>query len=156
MDEERYEQVRRFLGLDFGEKNIGVAVSDPFGWTAQGLKTIQRKDRSADKEELKKIINTYQIGAVVIGLPKDIKGEEGPQAKRVKRWAEGIKKALNLEVIFWDERLTTREAEKVLIEADLSRKQRKKVIDKTAATLILQGYLDYRRREPRINTNKHK
>ena len=93
---------------------------------------------------------------MVIGLPKDIKGEEGPQAKRVKRWAEGIKKALNLEVIFWDERLTTREAEKVLIEADLSRKQRKKVIDKTAATLILQGYLDYRRMEPRINTNKHK
>ncbi len=131
----------RIMGLDVGEKRIGVAVSDPLGYTAQGVSTIKRENA----EELKKIVSDYNIAKIVVGLPKNMNGSIGEQGKKVLDFIEELKKKINLPILTWDERLTTKEAEGVLLRADLSRAKRKKVIDKLAAVLILQGYLDRQR-----------
>lgn len=132
----------RVLGLDLGEKTIGVAVSDPLGFTAQGVKTINRKGKKTDIEELKQICQEYQVDTIVLGLPKNMNGTIGPQGEKVISYGEFIKENIGLPLKLWDERLTTVAAHKAMLEADLSRAKRKKIVDKLAATYILQGYLD--------------
>lgn len=134
----------RILGLDIGDKTIGVAVSDPLGLTAQGIKTLRRNGITKDLEELRAICKEYQIKKIVAGLPKNMNGTLGPQGEKVLEFLHIIKTALRLPVETWDERLSTVSAEKLLIEGDVGRKKRKKVIDKMAAVLILQNYLDSR------------
>lgn len=132
------------LGLDVGSKTIGVAVSDALGITAQGLKTIYWDENhlnSAD-EQLDTIIKDHQIEKIVVGLPKNMNGTIGERGKRSEKYAKHIEKVHSLPVLLWDERLSTIAAERVLLEADLSRSKRKKVIDKMAAVMILQGFLD--------------
>jgi putative Holliday junction resolvase len=132
----------RFMGLDIGSRTIGVAISDELGITAQGLKTIRRTSKGADFEEITKIINEFQIGKIVVGLPKNMDGTLGKQAETVLQWVRSLKEEVNLPVETWDERLSTVEASKVLLEADVSRRKRKKAVDKLAAVIILQGYMD--------------
>lgn len=132
----------RVLGLDVGEKTIGVAVSDPLGLTAQGIKTIERKGKKSDIEELKKICSDYTVDTIVVGLPKNMNGTIGPQGEKIINFSEFIKDNINVPIKLWDERLTTVAAHKAMLEADLSRAKRKKLVDKVAATYILQGYLD--------------
>ncbi|MCL0106194.1 Holliday junction resolvase RuvX [Peptococcaceae bacterium] len=132
----------RILGLDIGDKIVGVSISDSLGLTAQALRVIQRSNDKKDIEALKKIIDKYQVERIVVGLPKNMNGTLGIQAEKIKEFSCKIKKHVEVPLEFWDERLTTVEAEKLLIRADMSRKKRKKVIDKLAATFILQGYLD--------------
>ena len=132
----------RILGLDVGDRTIGVAVSDPLGFTAQGVTTVRRKSIEADLEELKKICNEYQVDTFVVGLPKNMNGTLGPQGEKVMNFCEVLKEAIDIPIKMWDERLTTVAAHKAMLEADLSRAKRKKLVDKIAATYILQGYLD--------------
>ena len=134
--------MKRIMGLDVGNKTIGVAVSDPLGITSQGITTVRRKGIKSDFKELNDIINEYNIEKVIIGLPKNMNNTIGPQGEKVLKFAEKFKEKFNLEVIFQDERLTTVSAERILIDADVSRKKRKDVIDKVAATYILQTYLE--------------
>lgn len=133
------------MGLDLGDKTIGVAVSDEFGWTAQGVEVIHRKNLNADIESLNNIITEYSVEEIVVGLPKNMNGTIGPRAERTIELVEILKERIQLPFVLWDERLTTVSAKRTLIEADVSRKNRKKVIDKMAAMLILQGYLDMKR-----------
>jgi putative Holliday junction resolvase len=135
----------RIMGLDVGTHTIGVAISDELGITAQGLKTVKRRSLEADFEEISSIIDHFEISKIVVGLPKNMDGTLGKQAEKVFRWIRDLKDRTHLPVVTWDERLSTVGASKVLLEADLSRRKRKKVIDKLAAVLILQGYLDQRR-----------
>lgn len=130
------------MGLDIGSHTIGVALSDELGITAQGLKTIRRKSFSEDLKELNQIIQQFDVHKIVAGLPKNMNGSLGRQAELILKWIQTVQKELALPIVTWDERLTTVGASKILLEADLSRKKRKGVIDKIAAVLILQGYLD--------------
>ena len=130
------------MGLDVGSHTIGVAISDELGISAQGLKTLRRKSIEEDFGELSAIIRQYDIESIVVGLPKNMNGTLGKQAEFIFQWIEILKNKISLPVATWDERLTTVGATRVLLEADLSRRKRKKVIDKVAAVLILQGYLD--------------
>lgn len=132
----------RILGLDVGSKTIGVAISDPLGWTAQGIDTIRRKNKEQDLEAVKKICNDYGVETIVIGLPKNMNGTIGESGERVLALSELIKEKTGLPIEMWDERLTTVAAHRAMLEADLSRGKRKKIVDKVAATYILQGYLD--------------
>lgn len=133
----------RSMGLDVGDKTIGVAISDLFGWTAQGLETIQRIGIKKDLQRLEAIIKEHDINKIVVGLPKNMNGTIGPQGEKVLEFNERLKgRFKDVEIVLWDERLTTVAAERSLIEADVSRKKRKEVIDKMAAVYILQGYLD--------------
>ncbi len=136
----------RAIGLDFGEKTIGVAVSDPLGIIAQGVKTIRRKSWQVDLEKLHKIIEEYEAERLVVGLPRNMDGSYGPSAEKVQVFMEKLK-IFNLPIEPEDERLTTVMAERALLEGDVSRKKRKQVIDQVAAALILQGYLDRLSRE---------
>lgn len=138
----------RILGIDFGSKRMGIAISDPLGFTAQGIAVVGRgKTFEDDLRELKRIIKKYGgVDEIVVGFPKTMSGEIGEQAKMVLDFVEAIKKEFKLNVNTWDERLTTVEAEKALISAGLSREKRKKVIDKSAAARILQSYLDRKRK----------
>ena len=130
------------MGLDIGSRTIGVAVSDELGITAQGLKTIRRKSFQEDIEELISIIHQFDVKKVVVGLPKNMDGTIGKQAEMIFRWIKSFQEMATFPVVTWDERLSTVGASKILLEADLSRQKRKGVIDKLAAVLILQGYLD--------------
>ena len=135
----------RILGLDFGMKTIGVAVSDPLGWTAQGVEIIRRQDEKnlkASIERLKTICQEYNIEQIVLGCPKNMNNTEGERVKKTVAFKKRIKKELQLPVKMWDERLSTVAAERDLLEADVLRAKRKLVIDKMAAVFILQGYLD--------------
>lgn len=134
----------RVLGLDVGTKTVGVALSDEFGWTAQGLTTLKINEEKSEFgfEEIGQLIKEYQVETVVIGLPKNMNGTIGPRAEASKQFASEIENKFAVPTVLWDERLTTMAAERILLEADVSRKKRKKVIDKMAAVMILQGYLD--------------
>jgi len=136
-----HKKLMRIMGLDVGSKTIGVAISDELEITAQGLKTIKRKAMEDDLRELDAIISQFKIEKIVVGLPKNMDGSLGKQAEFVLGWIEDFKNKIQLPVETWDERLSTVEATKTLLKADLSRKKRKGVIDKVAAVLILQGYL---------------
>lgn len=134
----------RVLGLDVGTKTVGVALSDEFGWTAQGLTTLKINEEKNEFgfDEIGQLIKEYQVETVVIGLPKNMNGTIGPRAEASKQYASEIENKFTVPTVLWDERLTTIAAERVLLEADVSRKKRKKVIDKMAAVMILQGYLN--------------
>ena len=132
----------RILGLDIGSKTIGVAVSDPLGWTAQGVTTIKRDCYTKDVEAVMKICKEYGVETIVAGMPKNMNGTIGPSGEMVKNLCEQIEKSFHGKIEFWDERLTTVAAHRAMLEADLSRAKRKKIVDKIAATYILQGYLD--------------
>ena len=134
------------MGLDVGTHNIGVAISDELGITAQGLKTVKRKSKEEDFEEINALIRQFEINKIVVGLPINMNGTIGKQAEMVFRWIKNYENKIHIPVVTWDERLSTQGATKVLLEADLSRSKRKKVIDKLAAVLILQGYLDQHRK----------
>lgn len=134
----------RILGLDVGSKTIGVAVSDEMGYTAQGLTTIRRTTEEEDLAVVRGLVAEYGATEVVVGLPRRLDGSLGEAAQGVLAFVERLKEGLGAEVKTWDERLSTVAASKMLIAADVSRKKRKKVIDKLAAVLILQAYLDYR------------
>lgn len=134
----------RIMGLDLGDKTIGVAISDAMKWTAQGLETIQRKQEKQDVHRLREIVSEHEVESIVLGLPVNMNGTMGPRSELVKNFAAVLEKQLKLPVYFWDERLSTVAAERTLLEADISRKKRKHVIDKLAAVIILQGYLDAR------------
>jgi len=137
-----HKNLMRIMGLDIGSRTIGVAVSDELGITAQGLKTIRRKSFPEDIEELISIIRQFDVKKVVVGLPKNMDGTIGKQAEMIFRWIKSFQEKMTFPVVTWDERLSTVGASRVLLEADLSRQKRKGVIDKLAAVLILQGYLD--------------
>ncbi|AEN87521.1 Holliday junction resolvase RuvX [Priestia megaterium] len=134
----------RVLGLDVGTKTIGVAVSDEMGWTAQGIETIKIADEQMEQSypRLQELIDEYSVEKIVVGLPKNMNGTIGPRGEACIEFADNVKEKLNIETMMWDERLSTMAAERVLLSADVSRKKRKKVIDKMAAVMILQGYLD--------------
>lgn len=129
--------------MDVGDKRIGMAISDALGWTAQGIPTLERRGKQYDLEFIKQVIDEYQPECIVIGLPKNMNGSIGPQGEKVKFFAENLKEHFQQEIIFWDERLTTVSAHKVMIQGDVSRKKRKQRVDQVAAVLILQNYLDY-------------
>jgi putative Holliday junction resolvase len=133
----------RILGLDVGTKTIGVAVSDEMGWTGQGIATIRRTNIRADLAELDKYLQQYAVEKIVVGVPRNMNGSIGNAAEQVYFFIERLREKFTIPVDTWDERLSTVAAERVLLEADMSRGKRKKVIDKVAAVLILQGYLDY-------------
>lgn len=133
----------RILGIDLGDKKIGLALSDPLGWTAQGLGVITSKGSiNADIATINEYVKHYEVEKIIIGLPLNMDGSSGPHAEKARAFAEQLSHKLNIPVEMIDERLTTVAAEKLLLEADLSRAKRKKVIDKMAAVLILQIYLD--------------
>ena len=135
----------RILGLDIGTKRIGVAVSDPLGITAQSVAVVECKGSEKDLERIASLVKEYKVTEIVVGVPYNMDGSEGPQAQQVRRFMAEITARVGLPVREWDERLSTVAAERVLLEADMSRAKRRKVIDKVAAVIILQGYLDKRR-----------
>lgn len=141
----------RILGLDFGDKTIGVAVSDPFGWTAQGVEIIRRENPKEFKKcmrRLAELVEQYQSERIILGYPKNLDGSEGDRCVKTRDFCERIQRRFpKVEVLLWDERFSTIAAERSLREVGLSHDQRKSVIDKMAAVHILQGYLDSRTRE---------
>lgn len=135
--------MKRYLGLDIGDRTIGVAVSDLLGLTAQGVETIRRKNFASDIARLGELMQQYETSELVSGYPKNMNGSEGERCEVVRSFIDEVKKVYpDIHVMFWDERLSTVAATRSLLEADLSRRKRKKVIDKMAAVFILQGYLD--------------
>lgn len=135
----------RILGLDFGSKTVGVAVSDGLLLTAQGVETIERKDENKLRKtcaRIEELIAEYEITEIVLGLQKNMNNTEGERVEKTKAFGEMLERRTGLPVHYWDERLTTVAAEQILIESGVRRENRKAVIDKVAAGLILQGYLD--------------
>jgi putative Holliday junction resolvase len=135
----------RALGLDYGTKTIGVAVSDGLGLTAQTVTTIRRTNLKADLAALGALVREYEAERFVVGLPLNMDGTEGPRAEATRRFVDALTQTLGLPVELWDERLSTVAAQRTLLEADLSRAKRREVIDQMAAQFILQGWLDARR-----------
>ena len=135
---------RRVLGLDVGSKTIGVAVSDPLGITAQGLNTIRRKNKRVDFAQLQALIREYQIAEIVVGYPLRMSGAEGTQAEKMQQFAQELRQRFELPVHLWDERLTSAEANRLLRDSEMSIKRRGEVVDRLAAVLILQGWMDCR------------
>lgn len=137
----------RTMGLDVGSKTIGVAISDALGWTAQGIETIKINEDQDEfgMDRLGELIKQYEVTHIVVGYPKNMNNSIGPRAEASERFAALLEEVYSISVTLWDERLTTMAAEKMLISADVSRKNRKKVIDKMAAVMILQGYLDFKK-----------
>ncbi|MFC6039798.1 Holliday junction resolvase RuvX [Paenisporosarcina macmurdoensis] len=134
----------RVMGLDVGSKTVGVAISDAFGWTAQGIETIKIDEANEifGIERIAELMKLHEVSSFVVGYPKNMNNSIGPRAEASERFAELLRQTFEKPVFLWDERLTTSAAEKMLISADVSRKKRKQVIDKMAAMMILQGYLD--------------
>ncbi|KRF18508.1 Holliday junction resolvase RuvX [Paenibacillus sp. Soil787] len=132
----------RWIGLDYGDKTIGVAMSDELGWTAQGLEVIHRRKPGEDMQRLEAIVKQYGVTQIVVGLPKNMNNTIGPRGELAIAFSQELEQKLSVPVHLWDERLTTVAATRTLLEADVSRKKRKQVIDKMAAQLILQGYMD--------------
>lgn len=140
----------RILALDYGSKRIGIALSDELGITARGLATINRKGRAQDIEKISRLVEEYGVEKLVIGYPLRLDGTEGIQCEKVSRYADILSSSLSIPVIKWDESLSTKEAETTLIEADIKPRKRRELVDKVAATIILQGYLN------NLNRNKAK
>jgi putative holliday junction resolvase len=133
---------RRLLGLDLGEKTVGLALSDPGLTVASPITTIRRTKFTADATELLRIAADRQVGGLVIGLPLNMDGSEGPRCQSVRQFAVNLTKLQDLPILFWDERLSTVAVERNMIDADMSRAKRAKVVDQAAAAFILQGVLD--------------
>lgn len=134
----------RIMGLDVGSKTVGVAISDELGWTAQGITTITINEDNKDYgfKKVGKLITEYQVSKVVVGYPKNMNGTIGPRGEASEFYASELTRRYQVPTVLWDERLTTMAAERLLIEADVRREKRKAVIDKMAAVMILQGFLD--------------
>ena len=135
----------RIMGLDFGSKTVGVAISDPLFLTAQGIEIVRRKSQGKLRQTLARIEELkeeYEVGKIVLGFPKNMNNTEGERVEKTKAFGEMLERRTGLPVHYWDERLTTVAAEQILIESGVRRENRKAVIDKVAAGLILQGYLD--------------
>lgn len=132
----------RSMGLDYGDKTIGIAISDIMGWTAQSKAVIRRNNLRDDFAKLKEYIVEYNVEEIIVGLPINMDGTAGNRVDKTEQFVNFLKKRINIPIILWDERLSTKQAESILLEANLSRKKRKKVIDQLAASIILQNYLD--------------
>jgi putative holliday junction resolvase len=132
----------RILGLDYGEKRIGVAICDELGMTAQGLPTIVRKTKKHDSEILENLIRNYKVEKIVIGYPVRLDGSEGVQCEKVNRFTSLLESNFSLPVVKWQETLSTKEAEEILINSGVRWEKRKQLVDKLAACIILQSYLD--------------
>ena len=132
----------RIMALDVGSRTISIACSDALLMTAQGIETIRRTSLENDFNRLRELISEYEVHELVVGMPKNMNGTKGDRAEKTEEFVEKMKAVIDLPVTFWDERLSTVMAERQLIAADVSRKKRKGVIDKMAAVVILQGYLD--------------
>ena len=132
----------RILGLDVGSRRIGIAVSDPLGITAQGLDTLQRRNKRTDLAALELVIRQYTVREIVVGLPLRMSGAEGTQSDKMLLFAEDLRKRFRIPVHLWDERLTSAEANRLLRETDLSIEKRAKAVDRMAAVLILQGWME--------------
>jgi putative holliday junction resolvase len=130
------------LGLDVGSRRIGIAISDPLGITAQGLETLRSKNKKHDFSYLYRIIRDYEVKEIVVGLPLRMSGAEGAQAEKIQAFAEDLHKHFKLPVHLWDERLTSAEANRILRETDLSIEKRTQAVDRMAAILILQNWMD--------------
>jgi putative Holliday junction resolvase len=133
----------RILALDPGTKRIGVALSDELGWTAQPLETFERKSPEADAAHIKDLVRRHDVREIVMGMPVHLSGRMGPAAQSAQRFLEMIQSAVEVPVVAWDERLTTKAAEQLLIDADVSRKKRKGAVDRVAAALLLKSYLEH-------------
>ncbi len=138
------ESPHRVLGLDVGARRIGLAISDPLGITAQGLDTLHRKNKKYDLAYLRRLIRENDIKEIVVGLPLRMSGAEGTQAEKIQAFAEDLRRHFKLPVHLWDERLTSAEANRLLRETDLSIEKRGQAVDRMAAILILQGWMDNR------------
>ena len=132
----------RIMSLDVGSRTIGIACSDALLMTAQGIETIRRTSLEKDFNRVQELIAEYEVHELVVGMPKNMNGTKGERAEKTEEFVEKMKEVIDLPVSYWDERLSTVMAERQLIAADVSRKKRKSVIDKMAAVVILQGYLD--------------
>jgi len=132
----------RLMGLDVGSKTLGLALSDVTRTIASGLTTLSRTKFSADARRLLELAQEHGVGGLVLGLPINLDGSEGPRAQATRAFARGLARLTAIPILFWDERLSTAAAERTLLEADMSRRRRAQVIDKVAATLILQGALN--------------
>ncbi|MBW2631107.1 MAG: Holliday junction resolvase RuvX [Deltaproteobacteria bacterium] len=135
----------RVLGLDYGEKRIGVAICDDLGMIARGIATIARKYWKRDIEQIAGLVGEYGARKIVVGYPVRLDGTEGIQCEKVNRFIDALEAGVSVPVVKWNEALSTKEAESLLIEADMNRRKRKGVVDKLAAAIILQDYLDYMR-----------
>jgi putative holliday junction resolvase len=131
----------RILALDYGTKRIGVALSDELGWTAQPLETFERRTLDRDVAHIVSLVETHEVGQVVLGFPLQLDGREGPAIQAMRTFAVHLEQGLPVPLVFWDERLTTKAAEDLLIAADVSRKKRKGAVDRVAAAILLQSYL---------------
>lgn len=134
----------RILAIDYGSRRMGLAVSDLLGITAQGLETLERRNKRRDFEYLEKLVGDYQVREIVVGYPLHMSGDKGPQSEKVAQFAEELREKLNLPVHLWDERLTSAEANRVLREAEVSIQKRARAVDRMAAVLILQSFLQAR------------
>lgn len=144
-EEKSGQRVGRVLGLDVGARRIGIAVSDPLGITAQGLETLQRQNKRKDFAALEKLIREYAVRQIVVGLPLRMSGAEGTQSDKMMLFADDLRKRFRLPVHLWDERLTSAEANRLLRETEMSINKRAKAVDRMAAVLILQGWMEMRR-----------
>ena len=135
----------RYLGLDVGDRTIGAAVSDPSGTLASGLATVRRVGPRKDLRAVAELVRRHEAGEIVVGLPRSLDGSVGPQARKVLSFMDGLRLLVKVPVVPWDERFTSVVAQRTLIEANVSRRDRKAVVDKVSAVLILQNYLDYRK-----------
>src|ERR1700692_3375384 len=136
----------RVMGLDVGSRRIGIAVSDPLGITAQGLETLERRNKRQDLAALERVIREYSVREIVVGLPLRMSGAEGTQSDKMQGFAEDLRKRFRLPIHLWDERLTSAEANRLLRETELSIEKRAKAVDRMAAMLILQGWMESRGR----------
>lgn len=134
----------RLMGIDYGDRQIGIAVSDELFLTAQGITTLRNSGDERVLNDIRKLAEEYNVTEVIVGLPKNMNGSIGPRGQLAESFAASLREALSLPVNLWDERLTTMSAQRTLLEADVSRKKRKAVIDKMAAALILQNYMDFK------------
>ena len=148
--------MERIIGLDFGSKTTGVAVSDPFGWTAQGVEIIRRKEENKLRKTLARIeelVKEYGASRIVLGLPKNMNNSLGDRAEKSLAFTEMLERRTGLPVVMWDERLTTVAADRTMMEAGIRREHRREYVDEIAAVFILQNYLDYLSCHP-METNK--
>src|SRR4026208_1323587 len=132
---------KRILALDYGTKRIGVALSDELGWTAQPLETLNRRTLDRDIAHIVSLVGMHEVGRVLLGFPIQLDGREGPVVQAMREFHARLEQGVTVPVILWDERLTTKAAEDLLIAADVSRKKRKGVVDRIAASILLQSYL---------------
>lgn len=140
------ERVPRHLGLDIGSRTVGVAVSDPLGLTAQPVEVIRYRRWEEAEERIRQLVREYEVEQVVVGLPRRTDGRYGPEAERIRELAQQLQDRLGISCRLWDERFSTAQAERALLEGDVSRRRRRQLIDQTAAAIVLQAYLDARRR----------